>query len=693
MAKPMILASGSEKPKPEKEEEKKIIIGKHDVKVIDGKYTPEILWQFGRIEGYDGCEYNGKIAYNVTYFSLEENKGQSVIYITDIDGKENILLTLTANNESSPKWVKKGTKIIFLSDESGSNQIWEMSPDGSERKQLSFFEKDIDSFIISPDEKAVLFISQTPYIFRPEDLYENLDKTTGLMADDLMYKHWDRWQKTVPHPFYAFFEGDKIGKATDILEGTRFESPLLPFGGIEQLIWSNDSKKIAYTCKKKTGLEYTLSTDSDIYVYDIDTKTEINICKLENDPDRNLGYDINPRYSKCGKYIAWLSMERDGYESDKNRIYVMDLETGKKKDITKDFDSDVDEFCWNNEAEIYFTSVWHGRTMIYKINLDGDITQITEGDYDFMNIAMFGDKLLTMRHSMIHSDDIFIIDILNNNGILRITSENDHILNQLKFGKIEERWTRTADDKQEMSWVLYPPDFDPNKKYPGMLMCMGGPQEACSQVWSYRWNFVLMAAQGYVIIMPNRRGCPGFGRKWLEEVSGNWGGLCMSDLLDAIDDLATEPYIDKNRLCCVGASFGGYSVYWLAGHHEKRFKAFIAHDGVFNMVSEYNSTDEMWFSNWENGGPYWVKNPVTERSYVNSPHLFVEKWDTPILCIHSNMDYRIPVAQGQGAFDVARLRGIEAEHLYFTDECHWVNKPQNSVLWNRVFYDWLERHV
>ncbi len=677
-------------------EEAKNIIGKKDVKVVDGKYTPEILWSMGRIEGYNVSSDNKKIAYFLSYHSIEENKGHTVIHVMDSDGGNDKLLTESKYDENSPAWIKNGSKVAFISNESGSNQIWEMNPDGTERKQLSFFEKDIDSFQFSPDGKQILFISQAPYIYRPEKLYNGLDKTTGMMANDLMYKHWNQWLETVPHPFYASFDGNKMGDATDILAGTRFESPLLPFGGMEQLTWCEDSKIIAYTCKKKAGRDYTLSTDSDIFFYDTSAKQETNICKLPGDPDQNMGYDINPLFSPCGKYIAWLSMKTDGYESDKNRLYVMDLETKKKGDLTKDFDSDVNEFCWDpNSTDIFFTTVWHGRTMIYKITLEGKVTQLTEGDFDYVSISAVGNKIYSIRRSLVKSDDLFSIDINDNHEIKQLTFENDHIFNQLKLGKVEERWTKTVDGKELMSWVLYPPDFDPNKKYPALLMCMGGPQEACSQVWSYRWNFEFMVAQGYIMIMPNRRGCPGFGQEWKAEVSKDYGGLCMQDYFSSIDDLAKEPYVDKERLGCVGASFGGYSVYWLAGHHEKRFKVFLAHDGIFDFPSMYATTDELWFTNWDFGGSYWDKdNKAAQKSYtVDSPHLNVDKWDTPILCIHSDKDYRILVDEGQSAFACARLRGIEAWLLYYTEECHFVNQPQDSILWNRVFIKWLDKHL
>ncbi len=672
------------------------IIGKQQVVVENGKYTPEILWAMGRIGDYAASPDLKQIVYSIAYFSVKENKEHVVLHLMNQDGTNDVLLTETAYNESSPVWIKDGSKIAYLSDASGCSQIWEMNPDGTERKQLSFFEKDIDSFKFAPDGQHILFIAQVEYIFKPENLYQDLDKTTGLMANDLMYKHWDKWLKTVPHPFYAAFDGDKMQEATDILKGTRFESPLLPFGGIEQLNWSNDSKSIAYTCKKKAGKEYTLSTDSDIYVYDIATQQEVNICKLAGDPDQNMGYDMNPTYSPCGKYMAWLSMEHDGYESDKNRLYVMDLETKKKTYLTKDFDSDVNEICWDSTtAKIYYTAVWHGRTMVYQITLDGEVTQITEGDYDFEGLVMMGSKILVKRHSLVQADDLFCIDLENNLGITQLTHENDHIFNQLKLGKTKARWTKTVDGKELMSWVMYPSNFDPNKKYPAVLMCMGGPQAPCSQLWLYRWNYSVLVEQGeYIMILPNRRGCPGFGQEWKAEISKDYGGLCMHDYFAAIDDLATESYVDKDRLGCIGASFGGYSTYWMAGHHEKRFKVFAAHDGIFHQEAMYVETDEMWFVNWDLGGAYWEKdNEAAQRSYANSPHHFVDKWDTPILCIHNDMDYRILVSQGQSAFDAARLRGIEAEHLCFTDECHWVNKPQNSILWYRVMIDWLKKYL
>ena len=667
-------------------------IDKQEIKIENGRMTPEALWAMGRI-GSSAVSPDGKqIVYTVSYYSVKENKSHLVIYVMDADGKNNRMLTTSSKSEGEPAWIKNGSKIAFLSSESGSSQIWEMNPDGSGRKQLSDYEGGIDGFKFSPDESKVLFISQVKYGERTVDKHPDLDKSTGIVVDELMYKHWDEWVETVPHPFYAPFDGNKVGTAVDILKGEPYESPMKPFGGIEQLAWSNDSKQIAYTCRKKTGLEYSVSTDSDIYLYDIDSKQTRNLCK-ESETDRNMGYDQNPSFSPDGKYIAWQSMERDGYESDRNRLCVMDLGNGEKKYVTESFESGVDTYCWANDSHsLYFTGIWHGVSMIYSTSLEGEVKKLTDGMYDYASVELMNDgQLLTKRHSISEADELYTLS-LSDNKVTRITGENDHIFSQLKLGKVEPRWTKTVDGKDMLSWVIYPVDFDPNKKYPTILFCEGGPQTPVSQFWSYRWNFQIMAANDYIVIAPNRRGLPGFGMEWLEEISTNYGGRCMDDYLTAIDDICTEPYVDKDRLGCVGASFGGYSVYWLAGHHNKRFKAFIAHDGFFNMEQQYLETEELWFANWDLGGPYWEKNnPAVARSFANSPHLFVDKWDTPILCIHGEKDYRILASQGMAAFNAAKIKGIPAQLLIFPDENHWVLKPQNGILWQRTFFAWLDK--
>lgn len=669
------------------------IIGRQEITIADGRLTPEALWAMGRIGSSSVSPDGTKIAYTVSYYSVKENKSHLAIYVMNADGTENTLLTTTSANEGEPVWIKGGTKIAFLSAASGSNQIWEMNPDGTERLQLSHYEGDIEGFRFSPDETKVLFISQIKYGERTADIYPDLDKASGIIVDDLMYKHWDEWVQTIPHPFVADFNGKEVGKATDILAGEPYESPMKPFGGIEQLAWSPDSKQIAYTCRKKTGKEYAVSTDSDIYLYNLESKETRNLCK-EDANDKNKGYDTNPKFSADGQYIAWQSMERDGYESDRNRLCVFNLQSGAKKYVTESFQSGVDDYCWAADNKtLYFTGVWHATSMIHSTNLEGDVKQLTDGMYDYVSVATLGDgKLLTKRHSLSEADELFTVDLQANNAVTRITKENDHIFSQLKLGKVELRWMKTVDGKDMLSWVVYPADFDPNKKYPTLLFCEGGPQSPVSQFWSYRWNLQIMAANDYIIVAPNRRGLPGFGMEWLEEISTNYGGRCMDDYLTAIDNMAQEPYVDKDRLGCVGASFGGYSVYWLAGHHNKRFKAFIAHDGFFNMEQQYLETEELWFTNWDLGGAYWEKNnPAVKRSYANSPHLFVDKWDTPILCIHGEKDYRILASQGMAAFNAAKLRGVPAELLIFPDENHWVLKPQNGILWQRTFFKWLDK--
>ena len=671
-----------------KETGDKNLIGKSDIRIKDGRMTPEALWAMGRIGGMNVSPDGKRVVYTVAYYSVPENKSNREVFVMNADGSDNKQITKTGFAENEAVWIKGGTKIAFLCNESGSSQLWEMNPDGTDRKRLSDYDKDIEGFAFSPDEKKVLFISQVKTVNSTADKYPDLDKATGVIITDLMYKHWDEWVTTVPHPFVADFDGESISNPVDVMEGELFESPMKPFGGIEQLAWNTTSDKIAYTSRKKTGKEYAISTNSDIYVYDLNTKQTTNIT------EENKGYDTNPTYSPDGKSIAWLSMERDGYEADQNRLMVMNLETGEKTFVSKDFDSNVDSYCWSADCErIYFTGVWHGESQVYQIDLanGNKITPLTEGMYDYASVALLGDKLIAQRHSMSMGDEIYSIDLTGDHTVTQLTFENKHIYDQLTMGKVEERWMKTTDGKQMLTWVIYPPQFDPNKKYPTLLFCEGGPQSPVSQFWSYRWNFQIMAANDYVIVAPNRRGLPGFGLEWNEAVSGDYGGQCMKDYFTAIDEVAKEPYVNKDRLGCVGASFGGFSVYWLAGHHDKRFKVFIAHDGIFNMEMQYLETEEMWFANWDMGGAYWEKqNATAQRTFANSPHKFVDKWDTPILCIHGEKDYRILANQGMAAFNAAVLRGGPAELLIYPDENHWVLKPQNGVLWQRTFFEWLD---
>lgn len=692
-------------------------IGKSNITLQSDLMTPEALWAMGRIGTAQASPDGKHIIYQVGYYSVKQNKGHQVIYIMDSDGKNNKMLTTSAKSETDAVWIKDGQKIAFLCD----GQIWEMNPDGSGRKQLTNDKTGIDGFKFSPDEKYVILIKQIPYHGIIKEKPEDLPLTTGRVITDMNYRHWDEYVESIPHPYLAEVTSNGIGEGTDIMKGEPYECPVKPFGGAEQLAWSTDSKTIAYTSRKNTGINYAISTDTDIYLYNIESKQTVNICKPANykEPEINMtksmknqavnskenlknnpGYDVNPKFSPNGQYVAWLSMARNGYESDRNRLCVYNLKTGEKTYTTESFDSNVDDFCWSADSKtLYFLGIWHGCENIYQTNLKGNVMQLTDGWNDYGSVQMLNDgkKLLAERHSMSQASELYIVTPGKKEKtakVEQITFENKHLYDQMTFGKIQQRWTKTTDGKDMMYWIILPAHFDETKKYPTLLFCEGGPQSPVSQFWSYRWNMQIMAANGYVVIAPNRRGLPGFGSEWNEEISGDWTGQCMNDYLSAIDDACKNlPFVDKDRLGAVGASFGGFSVYYLAGHHNKRFKCFIAHDGAFNLESMYTDTEEAWFSNWEYDDAFWNKDMTenAKRTYANSPHKFVDKWDTPILCIHGEKDYRINANQGMGAFNAARMRGIPAELLLFPDENHWVLKPQNGVLWQRTFFNWLDR--
>ena len=699
--------------------EAQTMIGKTtDVAAISNgdRMTAETLWAMGRIGGATASPDGKTIAYQVGYYSVKENKSHQMLYTVSADGKLQRTLTNTAASETDAAWINGGKRIAFLS----KGQLWTMNADGSDRRQLTKSDIDIEGFKFSPDEKKVLLIKSLPYHESIKKNPDDLPLATGRVVTDLNYRHWDHYVETVAHPFVANVTENGVDNGKDIIEGEPYECPMAPFGGVEQLAWSPDSKTIAYTCRKKTGVNYAISTDSDIFLYDVATGSTKNICKPEGykapevDPttsmknqavnhqegDVNVGYDTNPQFSPDGKYVAWQSMKHDGYESDRNRLCVYTLATGEKKYVAEKFDSNVDAFCWAADSKtLYFIGCWHACVNMYQTNINGEVKQLTDDWMDFGSIQMLGNtgKILASRHSISQADELYIVTPgkdVKKTKVQQVTWENKAFYDQLEMGKVQERWVKTTDGKQMLVWVILPPHFDENKKYPTLLFCEGGPQSPVSQFWSYRWNFQIMAAHDYIVIAPNRRGLPGFGSEWNESISGDWTGQCMDDYLSAIDDATNNlPYVDKDCLGCVGASFGGFSVYYLAGHHNKRFKAFIAHDGAFNLESMYTDTEEAWFSNWEYDDAYWkyVKTNRAKRTYSHSPHKFVDKWDTPILCIHGEMDYRINANQGFGAFNAARLRGITAELLIYPDENHWVLKPQNGVLWQRTFFGWLDK--
>ena len=672
-----------------KEDATKAPITKPEITIQGGRLTPEALWAMGRINSVLPNEQTNQFAYTVSYYSVEENRSTSWIRVAQ--EQENQLVTDNEWVGYEPAWW--GNNIAYLN----GGKLHVKSIDGKV-KTLNGFDKNIEGFLLSPQGDKIILIAQVKTVASTADKHPDLPLASGRVVDDLMYKHWDEWTETAPHPFLCELKEGianpesqikdlEIINCIDLLEDTPYESPMKPFGGIEQLAWSPDGQTIAYTCRKKSGLDYAISTNSDIYLYDIATGTHTNLT------EGNMGYDTNPSYSPDGKYIAWLSMERDGYESDENRLFICNLATGEQTFLSKGLDTNVDSYYWKDNNTLVFSAVWHATSMLYEINLQGERIYLTTGQYDYVPAANIGDTYYCLRHSMREANEIFRFK--QGEEPVQISHENENIYSQITLGEVVPRWQTTTDGKQMLTWIIYPPHFDPTKKYPTLLYCEGGPQSPVSQFWSFRWNFMMMAANDYIIVAPNRRGLPGFGNEWNEQISGDYGGQCMKDYLTAIDEFVmNEPYVDKDHLGCVGASFGGFSVYWLAGHHNKRFKAFIAHDGIFNMEMQYLETEEKWFANWDMGGAYWEKkNKIAQRTFANSPHLFVDKWDTPILCIHGEKDYRILANQGMAAFDAAKMRGVEAQLLIFPDENHWVLKPQNGILWQRTFFNWLDKYL
>ncbi len=653
----------------------------------DRNYTIDVLEALGRVNAPVVSPDGTKVLYSIGYESVEQNKSNLDLYVMNTDGSDNKRITRTPDSENGAVWIDGGKRIAFTSPVGGKSQLWVMNADGSDRRAISNVEGGIAGFLISPDEKHVVMIGTVKYARTAADVYPDLPKATGRLIDDLNYKHWDEWVTEIPHPLIAEFDGNKLSDATDIMADEPFEAPMKPFGGIESFAWSPDSKQLIYVSRKKTGMEYALSTNSDLYLYTLADGTTRNLT------EGMMGYDTNPAYSPDGKYIAWLSMEHDGYESDKNRIFIMDTATGEKTDLTTDWDYTADAIAWAPDCKsIYFIAPKDGVTPIFSVRLaDKAVNVVADGTYDYASLAPLADgTLLTMRHCMTAPNEIMSVSA--NGEIKQLTNVNTEILAALDMPKVEKRMVPTTDGKLMTTWVIYPPKFDPNKKYPALLYCQGGPQQAVSQMFSFRWNLALMAANGYIVIAPNRRGLPGFGTEWNAQISRDYGGQNMKDYLSAVDDMKRESYVDADHIGAVGASYGGFSVYWLAGNHDGRFAAFIAHAGIFNTDAQYLETEEMWFANWDLGGPFWDKsNADAQRSFANSPHRFVDKWDTPILVTHGEYDFRILASQGMMAFNAAKLRGIPAEMLIFPDENHWILKPQNSVMWQRVFFRWLDR--
>ena len=664
------------------------IIDKPDFHSASGIFDIEALEALGRVSEPVVSPDGSKILFGISYENLEENASNRDLYTMDTDGSNQQRITRSAKSENNAVWIDGGKRIAFIYPVDGKAQLWVMNADGSDRKAVSSVEGGISGFKFSPDQSKVVMIGNIKYARTALDIYPDLPKATGRVVDDLMYKHWDEWVTEIPHPFIGDFDGNAVTNVFDIMADEPYEAPMKPFGGVESLAWSPDSKTLVYVSRKKTGVEYARSTNSDLYSYDLATKETRNLT------EGMMGYDTMPAFSPDGTRLAWLSMEHDGYESDKNRLFVLDMNSGEKTDLTSEWDYTIDQFAWAGDGQsIWFIAAYQGTAPIFSIDpATKAVTTVNDEFGDYSSLAPVGnDVVIATRHSMLRPDEIFKVS-RNAAEAAMLTDVNGDIFKQLTMPTIEKRMVPTTDGKEMLTWVVLPPNFDASKKYPSILYCQGGPQQAVSQFWSYRWNFALMASNGYVMIAPNRRGLPGFGQQWLEQISKDYPGQNMKDYLAAVDYMKQEPYIDPDHIGATGASYGGFSIYWLAGNHDHRFACLLAHAGIFNMEAQYLETEEMWFADWDMGGAFWDKdNAAAQRTFANSPHRFVDKWDTPIMISHGEFDFRILASQGMAAFNAAKLRGIPAEMVIFPDENHWILKPQNAVMWQRLFFRWFDR--
>lgn len=665
-----------------------LLIGFSFAVIAQKTLTPELLWKLNRVSGGTVSPDGNYLLYSQRSFDMAENKGNTDLFVIDLKSNKIQQITETPFSEFEAQWGKNNA-IWFLSTEKGGLQIWKMNHDGSSKTQCSNFQDvELEGFKLSPDESVVVTIEAIKVKQTLNDKYADLPKANVRIEDDLMYRHWDHFDDYKRRHLFVhniLTQGGAVNilnQGVDVLHREIYDGIVPPFGGTEQFTFSNDSKKIIYSSKKLSGKEFAQSTNSALYEYSIDGKTTKKLTEAYK------GYDNNPAFSSSGN-LAWLSMARDGFEADKNDIIVRDL-VGKDKNLTAAIDLSISDFSWHPSGKmIYFLAATKGTVQIFELDvITGKHRQVTSGRHDYLSLSIFGDQIYTGRQSMIQPTDLYSYSI-KKNKTTQLTQSNEEVLKSLTLPTIEERWVETTDGKKMLVWMVFPPDFDPAKKYPALLYCQGGPQSALSQFFSYRWNLALMASQGYIVVAPNRRGLPGFGQEWNDAISKDWGGQAMDDYLTAIDRAAEEPYVDETKLGAVGASYGGYSVFMLAGIHDNRFKTFISHCGLFNLESWYGTTEELFFANWDHGGPYW-KEENKENYKKNSPHNYVSNWNTPILVIQGGVDFRVPESEGMQAFQAAQLMGLKSKYLYFPTESHWVQSPQNALVWQREFFEWLD---
>ena len=669
--------------------------------IAAAQFTPEVMWKMGRVGAASLSPDATQALYTVTRYNMAENKGLSQIYVRDMASGEVTTLTDNSSSNTDPQWSADGKLIYFTSNRSGSTQLWQMNAKGGELKQITDIEGGIEGYGVAATGDKLFYVKKVHAAdTKSSDIYKDMDKSKARIYDDLMSRHWDYWDEgDYSHIFIADLTPNGLANDKDILGAdAKWDAPLAPYFDTAEIAWSNDGKKLAYTCKPLTGAAYAVSTDSDIFIYNTEDGSTKNINKIKTNKGMRImefvGYDRYPVWSPDDSQIAFCSMATPGYESDKDRLFIYTLANDEMVDLSLDFDHSAQNVIWKDGKTLYFLSPIHGTQQICKVDTDNKKVEIiTSGDHEIASMSIAGNECLTTLMTISRDKELYSANLADG-ALTQLSNINSHVYDNVKMGQVQKRMVKTTDGKEMLTWVILPPDFDPAKKYPTLLFCEGGPQSVVSQGWSYRWNFQLMASQGYIVVAPNRRGCPSFGSEWREQISGDYSGQNIKDYLSAIDDVAKEPWCDKDNMGCIGASYGGYSVYYLAGHHEGRFSAFISHCGIFNFESMYGETEELFFVTHDYGGSYWDKsNAIAQRSYANSPHKFVQNWDTPILIITGEYDFRIPYTQSLQAFTAARLKGLDARLVEFENEAHQVFKPQNSIVWNREFFGWLDKYL